>query len=241
MALASRHTHPSRVFNRPFFESLVDAAAPFLPLETTDEKPDEDPESPDESSAKRKWTPTPAALNKLLAALSPEYDKAGQEYELVRLKLHRFFEWRGCNAGDRLADEVFDRVMRRLDEGQIISNIKAYVYSVAKFVLKEWLKEKEHTSLTSDTSDAAVDLQSTADEDNSPRIHCFEECLGRLPDEEREILIEYYTGEKREKIEGRTKLAAKLNISVNALRIRVHRIRKELEECVRTCMGRGEF
>jgi DNA-directed RNA polymerase specialized sigma24 family protein len=139
-----------------------------------------------------------------------------------------------------LTDEVFDRITRRIDEGQVIFNIKAYVYSVATFVFKEWLKQKEHNCQLDETLVIKVDAK-PEDEDDDFRIRCFDKCLARFTDEEREILIEYHTGEKREKIERRTQLAGRLNTSLNALRIRVHRIRKELENCVKTCVAQKEF
>lgn len=245
MAIISRQAYQSREYNRPFFDSLVNVSS-CLALEPTDEQSGSDSESldvsPPNSSAKRKWTPTPEAFDKLMTALAPDRSQAGQEYEIIRIRLLRFFEWRGCTVGDSLTDEVFDRVMRRLDEGEVISNIRGYIYSVATFVLMEWSKQKEQTCLIDETSVVAVEevaVQESESDDDDLRIRCFDECLAKLTDEDRETLIEYHTGEKREKIERRIKLAAKLNLSLNALRIRVHRIRKELEHAVKTCVDRG--
>jgi hypothetical protein len=46
------------------------------------------------------------------------------------------------------------------------------------------------------------------------------------------LLIEYYKGEKGDRIRHRKLLARQLGIPPNALRIRVHRIREKLERCV---------
>jgi predicted kinase len=45
----------------------------------------------------------------------------------------------------------------------------------------------------------------------------------------------YFEEDSRSKIEGRKVLAGQLKIPLNALRIRVHRIRMQLEQCVREC------
>ncbi len=49
--------------------------------------------------------------------------------------------------------------------------------------------------------------------------------------------MEYYQEEKGKKIAGRKGLAERLGITLNALRIMVHRIRLNLEECVRECLS----
>jgi DNA-directed RNA polymerase specialized sigma24 family protein len=65
---------------------------------------------------------------------------------------------------------------------------------------------------------------------------CLEHCLQRLTPENRELVLQYYEDEKRAKIDHRKKLAEKLGIALNALRIRAHRIRLVLEQCVQECM-----
>ena len=247
MAVISRHQHLSRGYNTPFFDSLVDEAL-FLSLEPTDSKDNEDPEdkrdpesqgsTPSDSSEKRKWTPTPEAFSKLLASLSRDPDEAAEKYEIIRLKLVRFFEWRGCHSPDHLVDKAFDRVARRIDEGQIISNITAYFYSVADFLFKEWMRERERTTLKPEDLPTTVEPEVLNSENEDPRARCLDECLEALPEEDRNLILKYFTGERREKIEGRKELAAELKIPMNALRIRVHRIRKSLEKSVRACLGK---
>jgi hypothetical protein len=53
-------------------------------------------------------------------------------------------------------------------------------------------------------------------------------------------VLEYYRGEKKAKIDHRKKLAEKYEIALNALRIRAHRIRAQLYECVKDCLERRE-
>lgn len=240
MAIISRHTRLTHGYNTPFFDSLVDVAS-FLALQPTEEKPDPDQEAegsiPSDSSSTQEWKPTPEAFDKLLDALSPDRDKAAEEYEILRRKLHRFLEWRGCDEGDRLTDIAFDRVMKKLDEGKSISNLTAYIYTVAKYVLMEWLKLRDQTSSFTETIVTVVEAAQLDVEEDDPRIRCFDECLAALSSEDREVVLEYYTAEKREKIERRIRLAAKLGISQNALRIRVHRIRRDLEICVKRYLG----
>jgi DNA-directed RNA polymerase specialized sigma24 family protein len=68
-------------------------------------------------------------------------------------------------------------------------------------------------------------------------LDCLEHCTDELDEASREIIIRYYFGEARIKIENRRALAQKLGVSVNALSIRACRIRDRLEICVRKCVG----
>ena len=63
-------------------------------------------------------------------------------------------------------------------------------------------------------------------------MEILQSCLERLPDEQRALLLDYHQGDGRERIENRRRIARRLDVPLNALRIRVHRIRTKLEECV---------
>jgi DNA-directed RNA polymerase specialized sigma24 family protein len=75
-------------------------------------------------------------------------------------------------------------------------------------------------------------------------MQCFDKCLEGLSSERRFLIVEYYQQERRDKIDRRQKLAERLGIPQNALRIRAHRIRVALENCITECLeaaaGRNE-
>ena len=74
------------------------------------------------------------------------------------------------------------------------------------------------------------------DEVSELHHQCLENCLAKLPSDQFQLIIEYYKGEKQEKIIQRKKLSDSLEISNQALRVRVLRIRKELQQCVFDCV-----
>src|SRR5262249_30866670 len=69
-------------------------------------------------------------------------------------------------------------------------------------------------------------------------LACLESCTGKLDPASRDLIIRYYHGKERVKIENRRQMAADLGISVNALSIRACRIRDKLEDCVKKCAER---
>ncbi len=65
---------------------------------------------------------------------------------------------------------------------------------------------------------------------------CLKNCLERLPENQKDLIMEYYLESKSAKIEHRKMLACELGIEVGTLRIRAHRIRAILERCVKKCL-----
>lgn len=191
------------------------------------------------STRKKGWALTQEAFDRLLARLDADRERAGEAYESVRHKLVKFFEWRGADSPEEQADETINRVARKVEEGEEIRNLGAYFLGVARLVLLEVFKEREGKR-------AALELlpepepATEEDERAAQRRTCFESCLQSLARESRELIIEYYSEEKSAKIELRRNLAERLGIPLNALRIRAHRIRSRLEECVRECLDRRE-
>jgi hypothetical protein len=61
----------------------------------------------------------------------------------------------------------------------------------------------------------------------------LEHCLKSLKPESRDLILRFYYGEKREKIENRKKLAEELGITSRALSLRALHIRQKLYDCVK--------
>ena len=189
-----------------------------------------------DSSPKQKWTPTPEAFDKLLMSLSSDREEAIKKYGIIELKLLRFFEWRGCDTPDSCTNDTFDRVMRRIDEGQTITNIAGYFYKTGHLVFLEWVREmKKRGEFRENMTTTVAPPDFEDDNEETPRLRCFDDCMAALTEENRKLITRYFEEEKGKKIANRKKLAAEFNIPMNALRIRVHRIRKDLEKCVKDC------
>lgn len=195
-------------------------------------------EVPSETSArvKTKWVLTQDAFEKLLNSFSPERDRAAEQYETMRRRLVRFFEWRGVDAADEHSDETINRVARRIDEGQAIDNLRSYFYGVARMVYMEALRDQEHAPVALEEAIHDLRQEITEEIEQDPRVVCFDRCLDSLPPQNRYLIVNYYEEEKRAKIELRQDLADRLQIPMNALRIRAHRIRLNLEKCITTCL-----
>src|SRR5512147_2505802 len=89
------------------------------------------------AAPRRKWTLTQEAFDQLLAALGEDRERAGETYLEIRSNLVRFFEWRGCPLPEDHADETFNRVAKRILEGEEILNPMSYCLGVARMLLLE--------------------------------------------------------------------------------------------------------
>ena len=188
---------------------------------------------------KSEWILTQAAFDGFLATLDRDRDKAGEKYEYIRLKLLKYFQWCGSDVPDIDADETINRVTRKIYEGQEVYNLHGYIHGVAKLVHAESLKRRNRRRTLDEVS--IVELASEGIELELANCHdCLERCLGGLSDADREVITEYYRYKKTEKIDCRKRLAARLGISLNTLRVKMHRQRMNLEACVEKCRARGE-
>jgi DNA-directed RNA polymerase specialized sigma24 family protein len=189
----------------------------------------------DSPHLKKDWIPTKESFDRLLACLDEDREQAGKMYVNTQARLVKFFEWRGSEAPDNNADETINRVTRKISEGETIQNLQSYIYGVARMVLMEALKEQEKQRQWRGQLPPPIHI--TVDHtEKEARGDCVISCLEVLPGEERILFVQYHEGEKRARIERRKALADGLKIPLNALRIRVHRIRLRLEQCVIDCL-----
>lgn len=192
--------------------------------------------------SKRDWTLTSEAFDQLLLAFDVDREKAGEMYETIRSKLIEFFEARGSDVPLEHTDDAINRVARRITEGERIQYINSYFYGVARLVWLENLRQRDrHSTLELGPTPIAADNEELEVERQyrESRLHCLERCLARLSATNRTLIVEYYREEKGIKIEHRKQQAARLNTTVNGLRLRASRIRAELSQCVHSCLEQG--
>ena len=189
---------------------------------------------------RRDWELTGSTLEGLLDCLGADRTLAGERYEQIRRKLIKIFEWRGCAFPEDLADETINRVAHKLEDGVELpeGSVFCYFQSVARMLVKEtFTREARRNSalrLRPPQSPRVAEDQAW-----QIRLECLHTCMAGLSAAECELVVAYYRGELGEKIQNRKELAASLGIPMNALRIRVHRLRERLERCMQRCHGAG--
>ncbi len=179
---------------------------------------------------------TPEDFDELLIWLDPDQtgipdrNRGALKYEEIRRRIIKIFRNRGSHQAEEIADEAFSRVCKKVKELKKTyqGDPALYFYAVANKVYLEFSKRPPHAAPPPPKNDT----------DEVERRHaCLDKCLDELKPESKELILQFYEGEKREKINNRKRLAKLLGIDSKVLSLRALRIRRELLECMRRCLG----
>ena len=176
----------------------------------------------------------PADFDRLLTWLDPNPDRAGQLYESIRWRLIAILASRGCHIPEELADEIIDRVARRVRdiEATYTGDKAIYFLGVMNNVHHEYLRRPTAPRLVTEKhEDVEVKEQTYV---------CLDRCLAKLSPHARDIIQQYYAADKQAKISLRKRIAAKFGVSRSNLRLRALRIRAKLQTCIEQCMEVSE-
>lgn len=180
----------------------------------------------------------PERFNDVLTWLSPDREEASSIYLNLRNSLLRIFAWNRCSDPEGMADETFDRVARQIHtlRESYQGNPKLFFYGVANNLIKEYRK-KIKSYVPIDEIELQQDPPQEFEEESSERLsECLTKCLQILPKDKRDLVLAYYAKEKQAKIIHRAAMARQLGVSVETLRVRMLRIRCNLEECIERCL-----
>jgi len=176
-------------------------------------------------------------FEELLNWLAPDRENAGQIYVSIRDRLIKIFYARGCHTAEEMADETIDRITKKIKtlSATYKGNPYKYFYGVAKKVLLEYSRQPKTQELP-----ANLMKTETTDEVSEKYYECLEKCLAKMSHEHNQLIIEYYQGERKTKINRRKAMVVRMGISSQALRVRVSRMRESLQKCVSKCVD-GKF
>lgn len=183
---------------------------------------------------KRERDPTPEEFERLLVWLDSDRNEAGQKYETIHYRLIRIFISRGCIEAESLADETMNRVAVRIEK---VTNTYQgepgrCFHGFAEKVYLEYQRDRWNQSHL----DPPVPPEPPDDDEPELKDECLTRCMEKLSAAERNLFRRYFQEEKRQKIESRKKLAAELRLTANALRIKAHRLRRTLRQCMDACL-----
>jgi DNA-directed RNA polymerase specialized sigma24 family protein len=176
----------------------------------------------------KNWSLSQEAFDALLDWLDSDRELAGTKYEQIRSRLIKIFTGRACVDPEELADETINRVTSKLKEiqNEFTGDQARYFFGVANKVYLEYLRRKMPQPPPPPPDSGRAELE----------YRCLERCIERLSEEDRALLLKEYGAKGRTQAERRKVLAEELGISLNALRIRVYRIRVGLKECIEKCI-----
>src|SRR5262245_25278089 len=154
-------------------------------------------------SRKKGWVISREAFDRMLAELHPDSERAGEQYEKIRQKLVKLFEWRGCAHAEECTDETFNRVAQKVCEGTSIwaGDPYSYFHGVALNVLREYWRSAEQTAKTLEEAGQIQELLVDPEELLSREIEqkrkerlleCLNRCLQKLSPESLHLITSYH-------------------------------------------------
>ena len=193
----------------------------------------------DQPTPRDKWALTPESFNRLLSWLHHDREQAGLKYEEIQAALIRRFRQLGCSDPEELANLTIDRVAEKLPK--IIDTYEGdpepYFFSVAWYIYKEYLRRPIILSLARlDFGDPETDSEDKSEKEMLDS--CLRHCLDQQDKDSRDMILEYYRGNRQVKIQARKALAERLGIELPNLRLKAQRVRSKLKKCILDCMER---
>jgi DNA-directed RNA polymerase specialized sigma24 family protein len=170
----------------------------------------------------------------LLAFLCPEDpDEANRHYLRLHQRLAGYFRLRGMSDPVNDAEETLERAGQKILNKVPIPDIDKFCMGIARNIVLERLREKKREESAflqffnhsqDDTTEVLVDRI----------MNLMKPCFEQLPSDDRDLLHSYCkvpVGQTQ--AEHRRRLAKNLKSTIAALRIRVTRLRRGLEDCVK--------
>ena len=178
-----------------------------------------------------KWSLTQNAFDALLASLGPDRDIAADRYLRIRRDLVRLFEWRGCSTPDEYADETINRCARKISQGEQIRDLRTYSIGVARMLIREMGRQRFWQTRPLEETPEPANAEPESGSDLEDRIEALRQGLDELSQDDRFLILNYYQGDKSERIKTRKMLSEQFGLGSSTLRMRALRIREKLQLC----------
>src|SRR5215470_6900039 len=157
-------------------------------------------------ATRQKWSLTQTAFDSLLARLDSNRDIAADRYLRMRRDLVRLFEWRGCYSPDDYADETINRCARKIEQGEEIRDVATYSIGVARMLLREMCRDRFRQARSLDETPEPC-AWTEMHNDLEDRIEALRLSLAVLSHDDRFLILNYYEGDKSDKITTRKMLS----------------------------------
>jgi len=161
------------------------------------------------------------AAERFLELLNSDPAEAAKRYDLLRRRLLFWFRNNGASDPENLADETLCRAYRKLHEGLELQSDKltAYCFGVAQYVLTDHRRRK---STGEQQPPEGLDPGREEFHQVEARL-VLTQCLESLSGEDRDLIVTYHMGDRKA-------LARREGLTETALRVRISRIKKKLED-----------
>jgi DNA-directed RNA polymerase specialized sigma24 family protein len=190
---------------------------------------------------KKDWVLNAEALEKLLNSLDGNPENASLIYEDIRKRLIRQFRASQSQIAEEQADEVFNRIARKIHEEDFLldkNNPYPYFHQTARYILLEQQRQARRKILGLEDLTVSEEPFYNPEEilarfaerlRDEAGLQSLRECRENLSAKEINLLDSYDTLKGTQ----RQQLAKETGKTINALKISINRIRKKLIDCAK--------
>ena len=192
-------------------------------------------------SRSSRWELTQETFKGLLRSLHMEEEAAVERYRRLHGRLVLFFMRHRSYHPEDLADQVVNRLARKLSEGLSIGNIEAFALGMARLVVREEQTRslRERNCYLELCRNESVVQRTFNERENS--YQWMENQLATLPVSQRSMLERYHEGDGIRRIRERQKLAEEMGLSIGTLRKRIFDLQAMLRiKLARTAEGSAQ-
>lgn len=173
------------------------------------------------------------SLQKLIEICASNQDGASIAYNELRNSLVRFFQIKGDFDPDEAADLTLDRAALKIPQDTSIENLTGYCFGVARFIFLERVRHAKKLNAAADEfyrmKNSSGIVRETDDE-----FFAFRECFEKLTSAEKLFLRDYFADLPFSELDKRRRQTClESGITLNNLRLKVFRLRRRLEDCVK--------
>jgi RNA polymerase sigma factor (sigma-70 family) len=165
-------------------------------------------------------------FEELFRRLEPEAESAAEGIQRCRHKLAKYFVWRRCPDADDLAGETISRLLKWAETQASADLHYGFVYGIAANVFREYSRRRKESGEVASIDD----VLEIPDHSRSEIDDCQQHCLDQLAEDKRNLLVRYYV----ENIDCED-LARERGETINALRLKIYRIKDWLRRCCENC------
>ncbi|MDQ3012203.1 MAG: sigma-70 family RNA polymerase sigma factor, partial [Acidobacteriota bacterium] len=184
-----------------------------------------------------KWSVTKDAFERLLNWLDADREQAALKYESLRRRLIEYFAKRQCAAAEDLTDEVLNCVVDHLNKrtSLLLDKPLPYIFGIARNIYRHYVNQQLRVDGEAEPHRLPDRHDSEESWEKEQISQCLHQCLRRLKEDERQTLVLYYLKSTTARDEHRLRLAERLGCTINALRLKMMRLRDQLRSCITSC------
>lgn len=178
----------------------------------------------------------------MLKIKSGDLDRMGLLYTRYHRQLYGFF-YKMCGSevlSEDLVQNVFFRMLKYRHTYKVDGNFRTWIYHLSRNVFADQYRKDKRYNLNQNMESFETIIEGVKSQEEiiieNQNIQLLKKAIGRLTDEKKELLIlSKYQGLKYEEIAGI------FDCNVGALKVRLHRIMKELQNTFNQLEKEGNY